>query len=74
MIFSRNCNEITQQYFKVEVFGNIVSDSSINGVVVCHGRIDCYEINGDITSQGDINAYLINNHGKIICNEVIKKE
>ncbi len=71
--FPRNCNETTRQYFKVEVFGNLVSDSSINGDVVCHGRIDCHEINGDITSQGDVSAYQINSQGKIVCNEMIKE-
>lgn len=63
--FPRNCNETTRQYFKVEVFGNLVSDSSINGDVVCHGSINCHEINGDITSQGNISAYKINSSGKI---------
>lgn len=58
--FPRNCNETTRQYFKVEVFGNLISDSSINGDVICHGRIDCHEINGDVTSQGDVSAYHIN--------------
>ncbi len=70
--FPRNCNETTRQYFKVEVFGNIVSDSSINGDVVCHGKIDCHEINGDINTQGDISAYQINSQGKIVYNEIMK--
>ena len=70
--FPRNCNETTRQYFKVEVFGNLFSDSSINGDVVCHGKIDCHEINGDINAQGDISAYQINCQGKIVCNEIIK--
>jgi len=71
--FPRNCNETTRQYFKVEVFGNLVSDSSINGDVVCRGGIDCHEINGDITSQGDVSAYQINSYGKITCNKIINK-
>jgi transcriptional regulator with XRE-family HTH domain len=71
--FPRNCNETTRQYFKVEVFGDIVSDSSINGDVVCHGKIDCHEINGDVNAQGDISAYQINSPGKIICNDIKKK-
>ena len=70
--FPRNCDETTRQYFKVEVFGSLVSDSSINGDVVCHGTIDCHEINGDITSQGNISAYQINSLGKISCNEIVK--
>lgn len=71
--FPRNCNETSRQYFKVEVFGNIVSDSSINGDVVCHGKIDCHEINGDVNTQGDVSAYQINSQGKIICNDIKKK-
>ena len=71
--FLRNCIETTRQYFKVEVFGNLVSDSSINGDVICHGRIDCHEINGDVTSQGDVSAYQINSYGKITCNKIINK-
>lgn len=70
--FPSSCNETTKQYFKVEVFGNIVSDSSINGDVICHGKIDCHEINGNINTQGDISAYQINSQGKIICNEIVK--
>ena len=46
--FPKNCNETTRQYFKVEVFGNICCDASINGDVVSHGEIECNEINGDI--------------------------
>lgn len=70
VVFPRNCNETTRQYFKVEVFGNLVSDSSINGDVVCHGYIDCHEINGDVSTQGSITAYEINSHGKIVCSEI----
>ena len=68
--FPRNCNETTRQYFKVEVFGNLFSDSSINGDVVCHGYIDCHEINGDVSSQGSITAHEINSHGKIVCDSL----
>ena len=68
--FPRNCNETTRQYFKVEVFGNLFSDSSINGDVVCHGHIDCHEINGDVSTQSYISAYEINSHGKIVCSEI----
>lgn len=71
--FPRNCNETTRQYFRVEVFGNLVTDGSINGDVICHGRMDCHEINGDIQAQGDIHAYQIHSYGKIICNEIQKK-
>ena len=68
--FPRNCNETTRQYFKVEVFGNLVSDGSINGDVVCHGHIHCHEINGDVCSQSSITAYEINSHGRIACCEI----
>ena len=68
--FPRNCNETTRQYFKVEVFGNIFSDSSINGDVVCHGNINCHEINGDVSTQSSITAYEINSCGKIVCGEI----
>ena len=68
--FPRNCNETTRQYFKVEIFGNLVSDSSINGDVICHGHIDCHEINGDVSAQSSITAYEINSHGKIVCNSL----
>lgn len=61
--FPKNCNETTRQYFKVEVFGNISCDASINGDVVSHGEIECNEINGDIKEssqnvncQGNING------------------
>lgn len=66
--FPRNCNDRTQ-YFKVEVYGSVISDGSINGDVICHQNIECSQINGDIKSDGDINASGIN-CGKIICNAI----
>ena len=61
--FPRNCNETTRQYFKVEVFGNLHCDASINGDVISHGMIECHDINGDvrechnnIVCSGDING------------------
>ena len=61
--FPHDCNETTRQYFKVEVFGNIFCDASINGDVVSHGEIECNQINGDIkecknniSCQGNING------------------
>ena len=71
--FPKNCNETTRQYFKVEVLGNVICDSSINGDVVCHGRIDCHQINGDIQTEGDIYAYTINSCGNVVCKDIIKK-
>ena len=61
--FPENCNETTRQYFKVEVFGNLHCDASINGDVICYGTIECHDINGDIREchnnivcSGDING------------------
>ena len=61
--FPKNCNETTRQYFKVEVFGNMYCDASINGDVVSHGNIECNMINGavlecreNIDCAGDING------------------
>lgn len=46
--FPENCNETTRQYFKVEVYGNIVSEGSICGDVICHGNMVCRDICGDM--------------------------
>lgn len=61
--FPKNCNETTRQYFKVEVFGNVFCDASINGDVISHGKIECNEINGavqecrdSINCKGSING------------------
>ena len=67
--FPRNCNEKTQ-YFKVEIFGHVISDSSINGDVICHQSIQCATINGDIHSEGNISVHEINSNGKLICNNI----
>lgn len=71
--FPHNCNETTRQYFKVEVFGNVFCDASINGDVISHGEIECNEINGDIKEssqnvncQGNINGN-INAGANISC-------
>ncbi|MBE6652722.1 MAG: helix-turn-helix transcriptional regulator [Ruminococcaceae bacterium] len=66
--FPHNCNDRTQ-YFKVEVYGHIFSDSSINGDVVCHQTIQCGDINGDVRSNGDIKANELNSQ-KIVCNNI----
>lgn len=66
--FPRNCNDRTQ-YFKVEVYGHVISDSSINGDVVCHQNIETAMINGDVKSEGNINVKEINAQ-KIICNNI----
>ena len=66
--FPRDCNDRTQ-YFKVEVYGHIISDSSINGDVVCHQSIKCSAINGDVKSEGNICVNELNAQ-KVICNNI----
>ena len=75
--FPKNCNETTRQYFKVEVFGNICCDSSINGDVIGHGKIECNQINGDIkecknniSCKGAINGD-VNADGNVGCGDSI---
>ena len=75
--FPKNCNETTRQYFKVEVFGNICCDSSINGDVIGHGMIECNQINGDIkecknniSCKGAINGD-VNADGNVGCGDSI---
>lgn len=67
--FPRNCNEKTQ-YFKVEVYGHILSEGAINGDVISHGTIECPVINGDVRSDGDIRAHEINAAGKVTCKQL----
>ena len=69
--FPRNCNDKTQ-YFKVEVYGHIISEGAINGDVFSHGSIECPVINsaGNILSDGDIRAHEINADGNIICRQL----
>lgn len=66
--FPRDCNDRTQ-YFKVEVYGHIISDSSINGDVVCHQTILSSTINGNVRSDGDIKVSVLNCQN-IICNNI----
>ncbi|MCM1333771.1 MAG: helix-turn-helix domain-containing protein [Bacteroides sp.] len=68
--FPHDCNNETQ-YFKVEVFGDLVSDSSVNGDVVCHGTMECGSINGDVRASGDIKVGEIRSHGNITCRDII---
>ena len=67
--FPRNCNDRTQ-YFKVEVYGHVIADGSINGDVVAHHSVQCAEINGDVRSQGDVKAGNINACGNVVCNGI----
>ena len=68
--FPHDCNDRTQ-YFKVEVYGHIIADSSINGDVVCHQSIQSSTINGDVRSNGSIHSFAINgevrSNGSIQC-------
>lgn len=71
--FPQNCNETTRKYFKVEIFGSVFCDASINGDVVSHGEIKCNEINGDIqctgnvSCNGDINGDIHGCCGNVSC-------
>ncbi len=69
--FPRNCNEKTQ-YFKVEVYGHVISEGAINGDVISHGSIECSVINsaGSVLSDGDIRAHEINAAGSITCSQL----
>ena len=67
--FPRNCNDRTQ-YFKVEVYGHVIADGSINGDVIAHQSVQCAEINGDVRSQGDVKAGNINACGNVVCNGI----
>jgi hypothetical protein len=63
--FPHDCNDRTQ-YFKVEVYGHIIADSSINGDVVCHQSIHSSSINGDVKAGGSIKVNELNAQ-KIAC-------
>lgn len=69
IMFPHNCNNHTQ-YFKVEVYGHLVTDGSINGDVVCHQSIQCSQINGNVHADGDIKANEVNSMGRIICSGI----
>ena len=66
--FPHDCNNSTQ-YFKVEVYGHVIADGSINGDVVCHQTIKSGEINGDVKSEGDIKVSELN-ADKVICQSI----
>ena len=70
--FPRDCNDQTQ-YFKVEVFGHVIADGSINGDVICHGNMDCSDINscGSVQVSGNLSANKINlTDGKLVCGSI----
>lgn len=62
--FPKNCNNATQ-YFKVEVYGHVISDGSINGDVVAHGGVECGEVNGNLKCSGDVRASTV--YGRVEC-------
>ena len=66
--FPHDCNDKTQ-YFKVEVFGHIIADSSINGDVICHQNIQSSIINGDVRCKGNLKVNELNSQ-KIVCNTI----
>ena len=66
--FPHDCNDRTQ-YFKVEVYGHVISDSSINGDVVCHQTVKSSTINGDVKSEGNIDVHELNAQ-KVTCNNI----
>ncbi len=67
--FPHNCNDRTQ-YFKVEVYGHVIADGSINGDVVCHQSVECAQINGDVCAQGNVKVNTINSIGSIQCSGI----
>lgn len=67
--FPRNCNDRTQ-YFKVEVYGHVIADGSINGDVVYHQSVQCAEINGDVRTTGNVTASSINTFGPVVCSGI----
>lgn len=67
--FPRNCNDRTQ-YFKVEVYGHVIADGSINGDVVYHQSVQCAEINGNVRTTGNVTASSINTFGPIVCSGI----
>ena len=69
--FPQNCNEKTR-YFKVEVYGHVLSEGAINGDVTSHGAIECPIINaaGSVISDGNIRAHEINAAGRVICKQL----
>ena len=67
--FPRNCNDRTQ-YFKVEVYGHVIADGSINGDVVCHQSIECSQINGDAHADGNIKVSELNAMGRVVCSGI----
>jgi len=67
--FPRDCNDRTH-YFKVEVFGHVIADSYINGDVIFHKCVHCGGINGDVKTEGDVYANVINSMGRIVCKNI----
>ena len=66
--FPHDCNDRTQ-YFKVEVYGHVISDSSINGDVVCHQTVKSSTINGDVKCEGNIDVNELNAQ-TVVCNNI----
>ncbi len=58
--------------YKVEICGNLISEGTINGEVVCHGWIDCADIAGDVHADGDVRANGIYAVGDVTCNQIVE--
>ena len=58
--------------YKVEIYGNLISDGTINGDVVCHGWIDCADIAGDVHADGDVRANGIYAVDDVTCNQIVE--
>ncbi len=66
--FPHDCNNRTQ-YFKVEIYGHVIADGSINGDVICHQSISSGTINGDVRSDGNIDVKQLNGQN-VICQNI----
>lgn len=62
IIFPQDSNETTEPYFKLEVFGNLSCDTSINGNVNANGNVSC----------GDTIGGKVHCGGSITCGDSIK--
>lgn len=58
--------------YKVEIYGNLISEGTISGDVVCHGWIDCADIAGDVHADGDVRANGIYAVGDVTCNQIVE--
>ena len=69
--FPKNCNSNTQ-CLKVEIFGHVIADGSINGDVVCHDSVQCAGLNGSLHCNGDVIVGTINSSADISCRDILQ--